>query len=75
MELSFLPDPIPWTLSSVICQRSMRQKARVGDGFASDGSCGRIASMFVSFSRLHESEQFRFVVDIVSVLVSTASTL
>ena len=31
----------------------------------SDGSCGRVASMFVSFSRLHESEQFRCVVDIV----------
>ncbi len=25
---------------------------------ASDGSCGRVTSVFVSFSGLHESEQF-----------------
>ncbi len=32
---------------------------------ASDGSCGRVTSVFVSFSGLHESEQFRCVVDVV----------
>ena len=41
---------------------------------ASDGSCGRVTSVFVSFSGLHESEQCRCVVDVVSLLVSTVGT-
>ncbi len=42
---------------------------------ALDSSCGRVTSMFVSFSGLHESEQFRCIVAVVSVFVSTAGTL
>ena len=42
---------------------------------ASDGSCGRVTSVFLSFSGLHESEQCRCVVDVVSVLVSTVGDL
>ncbi len=38
---------------------------------ASDGLCGRVASVFVSFFGLHESEHCRCIVDVVSVLVST----
>ncbi len=41
---------------------------------SSDGLCRRVTSVFVSFSGLHESEQCRCVVDVVSVLVSTVGT-
>ena len=42
---------------------------------ALDGSCQRVTSVFVSFSGLHESEQCRCIVDVVSVLVITVGTL
>ncbi len=41
---------------------------------ASDGLCGRVTSVLVSFFGVHESEQCRCVVDVVSMLVSTVGT-
>ena len=42
---------------------------------ASDGLCGRVLSVFVSFSGLHEPKQYRCVVDVVSILVIALGAL
>ncbi len=42
---------------------------------ASDGLCGRVLSVFASFSGLHEPKQYRCVVDVVSILVIALGAL